>query len=471
MSGRNESSSGREAGRSRLSESRRAALRTLAVARERKAYVRELLNSRAGVEGRSGLSERDAAFAERLALGVAATYGTLDEAIDRHVRRPQVLDPEVRDALRISAFELLFLGKEPRVAVSQGVELVRSQAKSASGLANAVLRRVAEEADAFMAESRAHRYGLPRWLCDRVTDDLGDAALDEFGRAGLTQAPTYLASVPQWIPDEEAVQAFADNGVAVCAAGSVPGAWRASSPRLAVTCPLVTGEDVRSIVTDYGAQVVAYLAAPAPGERMLEVGSGRGTKTILMAGHTHRRGGAARTWALDVHEGRSQVAARRLERARVEGVEQVMGDARDLDSVPGLPAAFERILLDAPCSGTGTLRRHPEITWSLTPEGVDELARSQARMLASCAERLSPGGVITYATCSVLCEEDEDVVDAFLDSELGSRFEVVPPRDLADDADAREELDEHTSPDGYLRTLVRENGCDGHFCACLRRRA
>ena len=431
----------------KLSASRRAALHTLQVARERKAYVRELLNSKAGMVGREGLDERDAAFAERLALGVTATYGTLDEIIDRFVSRP--LDEGVRDALRVAAFEILFLDKEPHAAVSQGVELVKTQAKSAAGLANAVLRRVSENAAPFMAESPAHRFGLPDWLCDRIEHDLGADALDAFGRAGLGQAPAYLASVPGRVRDEDVVDTFDRAGVVVRAAGAAPGA----------------------IVTDYGAQTVAYLAAPAPGMTMLEVGSGRGTKSILMEGHARRAGGAADIWALDLHEGRGVVASERLRRAGVTGVRQVTGDARDLDAVRGLPASFDAILVDAPCSGTGTLRRHPEITWSLGPGDVRELARLQADILRACAARLAPGGVLAYATCSVLCEEDEDVVDEFLDSEQGQGFEVVRPADAARDAVVAEELRAHTSPDGYLRTLVREGRCDGHFCALLRRRA
>lgn len=453
----------------KLSASRRAALHTLQVARERKAYVRELLNSKAGMVGREGLDERDAAFAERLALGVTATYGTLDEIIDRFVSRP--LDEGVRDALRVVAFEILFLDKEPHAAVSQGVELVKTQAKSAAGLANAVLRRVSENAAPFMAESPAHRFGLPDWLCDRIEHDLGADALDAFGRAGLGQAPAYLASVPGRVRDEDVVDTFDRAGVVVRAAGAVPGAWQARDARLAVTSPLVTGEEPCAIVTDYGAQTVAYLAAPAPGMTMLEVGSGRGTKSILMEGHARRAGGAADIWALDLHEGRGVVASERLRRAGVTGVRQVTGDARDLDAVRGLPASFDAILVDAPCSGTGTLRRHPEITWSLGPGDVRELARLQADILRACAARLAPGGVLAYATCSVLCEEDEDVVDEFLDSEQGQGFEVVRPADAARDAVVAEELRAHTSPDGYLRTLVREGRCDGHFCALLRRRA
>lgn len=454
---------------SKLSGSRKAALHTLRVARERNAYVRELLNSRAGEVGKEGLDERDAAFSELLALGVVATIGTLDEAIDRYVFRP--LDSGVRDALRISAYELLFLGKEPHVAVSQGVELVKTQAKSAAGLANAVLRRIANDAASFMASSDDRRFGLPRWLCQRIVADLGPLALQDFGRAGLTPPPTFVASIPQVLPDADALQVFQDQGVVLRKEGLVPGAWRARDSKAAVTCDLVAGQKPRALVTDYSAQVVAYLAAPLPNEKVLELGSGRGTKTALMAGHAYRKGGAATFWAVDVHKGRSEVAAQRLEALGVDQVTQVMGDARDLSRSPELPASFDRVFLDAPCSGTGTLRRHPEITWSITPEDVDALSAAQSQMLAECATRVAPGGTLCYATCSVLCQENEDVVDAFLDSEAGADFSVVKPALLAESDEFAQELDTHTSPDGYLRTLVREGASDGHFCACLKRKA
>ena len=144
-----------------VAAARMAAYRTLCIARERDAYVRELVNSGAAQEVLGHLKAEDRAFARKLALGVCATAGTLDEALDRYIAKPAKVAPGVRDALRISAYELLFLDKPAHVVVSQGVELVRSRAKSAAGLANAVLRRVAENAQAFMAESVPHRCGIP----------------------------------------------------------------------------------------------------------------------------------------------------------------------------------------------------------------------------------------------------------------------------------------------------------------------
>lgn len=458
----------------RLSSSRKAALHTLEVARERSAYVRDLLSSQPGRAGTQDLSEEDRAFAARLALGVTATSGTLDEAIDAYVAKPGKLTPDVRDALRIAAFELLFLHKTPHAAVSQGVELVKTRAKSAAGLANAVLRRIAEGADAFLAASPEHAWGLPAWLWERVVNDLGAGRAAALGAAGLEQAPTYVANVPMWIADRNAEDVLASTGLRVRAAGAVPGAWLAADARAVATSPLLDGPEVKVVVADYGAQLVACLAAPAPGDRMLEVGSGRGTKSILLAGHAHRRGGVARSWALDIHASKGGHAAARLARARVEGVTQVCGDARDLASVAGLPPHLDRILVDAPCSGTGTLRRHPEIAWSLTAADVSACARLQSELLVSCAQRVAPGGQLTYATCSVLREEDEDVVTAFLASEIGAAFEVVSVAQVARNAKLgalAEELEgDYETPEGYLRTCPTAKGPDGHFCAVLRRR-
>lgn len=453
-----------------LSASRKAALTTLCIARERDAYVRELVNSKAGKAAVAKLSPEDRALATRLALGVVATRGTLDEAVDRYASKPEKIAPAVRDALRIAAYEILFLQKSPHAAVSQGVELVKSVAKNAGGLANAILRRVAEGADVFMAESDAHRFGLPAWLYDRVCEELGTEEGQAFGASCLEPAPVYVANVPMWVSDKRAQKAFGEAGMAVEPCGAVPGAWRAENPSAVGGCALV--DECQAVVADYGAQLVAYVGAPEPGDRVLEVGSGRGTKTILLASQAHRRHGAARIWALDVHTYKAAVASERLAKARVEGVCQVTGDARDLGSLAILPPLFEHVLIDAPCSGTGTLRRHPEIAWNLTPEDVTSCAALQLEILRGVAPRVAPGGMLTYATCSVLREEDEAVVQAFLESPEGADFEVVRAPDAvpAGDGAAIDEMADRSTPEGYVRTLPAPGACDGHFCASLRRK-
>ena len=185
---------------SKLSPARKLALDVLMEADLRGMYARDVLSSRASAKA---IDQRDSAFAARLALGVAATQGILDELLDQFLDKPKKVAPRVRMALRISAFEMLYLHTPGRVAVSQGVELVRSGAKSAAGLANAVLHKVADNVEGFATASdvdeserrlvRLSRLmGLPRWLCARImaSFDTPEGALNFAGN--LAPAPLAL---------------------------------------------------------------------------------------------------------------------------------------------------------------------------------------------------------------------------------------------------------------------------------------
>lgn len=402
----------------RLSPARRAALALLGERRRRDARARDLLR---GSDALSKLDERDRGLAVRLVMGVTAAEGALDSMVDAHLRRGAHLEPRVRDALRIAAFELVYLGTRPDVAVSQGVELVRSVAPRATGLANAVLRRVAEEDVAAVAAAR-ERVGsgtfdardlalvgaLPEWLADHV----GTRALTALEPA----APWVAANLVRGNPFDALREAGCEPQE-----GQLPRSLRLGAPARLAPSGLV--ERVVVIPCDLAAQEVALACAPAPGERVLEVGQGRGTKTLLLQNAAVAAGGPCEITAVEVSPRKSELAARRMETAGVaDHVRCVCADGRALPENLG---TFDLVFLDAPCSGTGTLARHPEIAWSLSPEAPAELAALQGELLASAAARVARGGRLVYATCSVLSEENDAVIRAFLASPAGAGFELV----------------------------------------------
>lgn len=477
-----------------LSPARRVALDLLLELEETGAYARDALDASPAMRS---LDRRDAGLAMRLVLGVVASFGCLDELIDTYAARPDRMDGRVREALRIAAFELVYLKREPRAAVSQGVELVRTQARGAAGFANAVLRRIAEDARAYLDAvdvaspsrrrivSLARTGGLPVWLAARVADSIGFDAARELAASQFEPAPVAVHLNP--LDDDAAVELM---GLADAAAVPAP-----SSP-LAGALVRVAGADVvhsaalrRSglAVCDLNAQLVAT-AALAPGS-CLEVGSGRGTKTFVMAAQAARLGIERVAVALELSRKKTRLNVRRLERAGLDGgVSCITGNGCDLDRAleridrgMGERALFSSVLVDAPCSGTGTMRRHPEIPWRLVPEDLetgvrDSLPGLQLALLASAAARVAPGGQLLYATCSVLEEEDEGVLDAFLRCDAGRAFEVAAFSEAEifgheGLADAATYARAHGTARGFFRSCPAPGDFDGHFCARLVRRA
>lgn len=230
--------------------------------------------------------------------------------------------------------------------------------------------------------------------------------------------------------------------------GPVPGSYLLGAPARLAPSGLVERVDV--LPCDLAAQEVVLAAAPEPGSRVLEVGQGRGTKTVLLEGAAVAAGGPCEIVSVEIDPRKSDLAARRMAAAGIsEHVRCVVADGRALAG-EGLPDAllgsFDLVFVDAPCSGSGTLARHPEIAWSLREEALPGLAALQADILRAASARVAPGGLVVYSTCSVLAEEDERVVEALLSGPAGGRFELL---------DARR---------------TDQPGSDTHFVARLRRR-
>ena len=419
------------------SPARQAALRVTSIVRERDAFAQELIHK---YIDSSRMSREDRAFATRLTLGVVSSYGTLDDVINRCLDRVSDINDDVRDALRISTYEIIFLKKEPHAAVSQGVELVKTIAPKASGLANAVLRRIADKAHKFPfgdprtdIEAFARLHAFPEWLAKRALLDLGPEATRDYLAGSNEPAPLFVAINAAKADESEVVETIvAAHGdpVAVSVNGEdIPGCYCLSEGRVLfdgrVRHMIQTGQ---LLVSDASSQQIARLVLteekPAS---LLEVGAGRGTKTVLIQSDAQRRYGSQidEYVTVDNLEFKTNITAERAEEYGIHVSESITGDATVLDDVVG-ERAFDVVFIDAPCSGLGTLRRHPEIRWRLNPEKIDEFAKTGLALLKSASTHVTPGGSIVFSTCTITRAENIDVVKAFLASDEGASFALAP---------------------------------------------
>lgn len=322
------------------------------------------------------LEARDAALATELVLGVLRRQNQLDLLIEHFSGRPAGrLDTEVRLALRLGLYQLRHLDRVPEhAAVSDSVELVKRAGRaSAAGLVNAVLRKVHRRPVAW--PDRATELALPAWLLERWQRHYGRETAEGMAQAALATPETYLRP-----PDARG--------------------WR---------------------IQDIGSQSVVPLLGLAPGQRFLDVCAAPGNKTAQALEY------GVRAVACDCHFSR-------LRLMRGLDCELVV-----LDGAVPLPFAcrFDRILVDAPCSGTGTLARNPEIKWRLKPPDLADLHARQIRLLRHAVERLAPGGRLVYSTCSLEPEENEAVVEEVLrdcgvEAALEQYWRRLPGRDRGD---------------------------------------
>lgn len=477
-----------------VSPSRAVALKVVSRARRRDAYARELL--RAAPE-MARLSLKSRGLASRLVLGSTACRGTLDAVLDSHLRRPHDLEPRVRDALRIACFEVMYLETSPEVAVSQGVELVRTVTRRAAGLANAVLRKVvacdrprvraarerlvdaAKGPSPVSVDDVALAAGMPCWLAERICASLPSSQAAAMALAQLEPAPAWVAANTGVCDASQAFTRLRQSGTAPVPV-ALPGSFVLEKPNALARSGLVGSVDV--VVSDLGSQMVSRIGAPAPGTALLEVGQGRATKTILLENAAASMGGPANVVAVDLSESKVELARERVSHGWEAQVTSLAWDARLLDG-PNLPfeldRSFDTVFCDVPCSGSGTMRRHPEIPWTLQPAMLDAdnpegLPALQGRILEAASRRVAPGGTLVYATCSVLNEEDSAVVDRFLDSPAGRCFQRTDcgraPGVAAASVPFQGMVRQWVIPSGDFASVPAMEGPDGHYAARLVRR-
>jgi 16S rRNA (cytosine967-C5)-methyltransferase len=418
-----------------------------------------------------GLAGRDAAFATELTYGTLRALGTLDlivaEAAGRDVAR---IDPPARDGLRLGAYQLLYTRVPAHAAVNQTVDLVRAVAPGASGFANAVMRAITERSLDQWLEKLAPPYeedpvgnlsvlhNHPQWIIRSFAEALG-GDLDDTARLLIEDnqpASVHLCARPG---RADAVE-LADE------VDGVPGAFSPYAVYLNGGSPreLAAIRDGRAHVQDEGSQLVAaaLLAAPVEGRdtRWLDLCAGPGGKAGLLGSIASLRG--AEVTAVEVAEHRARLVEKATEGMPVTVLPM---DGRSVGRDPDLPEeSFDRVLVDAPCTGLGSLRRRPESRWRRTPADLPPLTRLQRELLVAALRAVRPGGVVAYVTCSPHMVETQVTVSE------GARRSGVE----VDFVDARPLLPPGMPGLGAGPTVQlwpHRHGTDAMFLAVLRRTA
>jgi 16S rRNA (cytosine967-C5)-methyltransferase len=404
--------------------------RECAYAVVRRVFEQDAFADRAFHAEARDLSGRDRSFAMVLAYGAVQRKATLDHVAAVFTERPpERLDAPVLAALRLGLMQVLFMdGVADHAAVHESVELAKRHARGGSGLVNAVLRRALREGrdlvaaldDATPAQA-AVKHSAPAWLAELWWSELG-----------ADRARALLAAVNA--PAESALRVNTLAGAVGEVADSLSVAWH---PAPGIPEGLVLEEPFDAYASaqwergelmpqSRASMTVARAVAPEPGDRVLDLCAAPGAKTSHLAA---LRGGGEGVVAVERHPGRARALRATLERMHVGGATVEVTDAAQ----PRAEGGFDRVLIDPPCSGLGTLQSRPDLRWRTSPERVADLALQQSRILAAGAAATRPGGTLVYSVCTISRAESDAVIDGLLSSH--PEWSSEPPARLAPDTD------------------------------------
>lgn len=422
---------------------------------------------------RAGLAdERDHALLAEIATGTLRWQGQVDHIIANLASRTlERLDREVLVILRLSIYQLAHLDRVPPAAVvHDAVQLAKRAGKaSASGLVNGILRAfqrrgrdgalprrpadlahetAREQALDFLSVTLSH----PRWLATRWLDRLGLDRAIQWAEFNNQPAPLTLRVNRLALTRDDLIRRLSEIGVE-----GTPTRFAGEGVRVLTGNPLIgpLADAGLFVAQDESSQLVARLVDARPGQRVLDLCAAPGGKTTALAGAMSDQGLVV---AVDVRPRRLRLLARTIRRLDVRSAHIVRADAR-----LALPfsATFDRVLLDAPCTGLGTIRREPEIRWRRGEADLRRFASTQLEMLGRAADLIGPSGRLVYSTCSSEPEENEHVVAAFLESHPTFRHLEATV--------ATADLEPVTDRDGYLRTSPSTHGLEAFFGAVLAR--
>lgn len=446
----------RPAAKSRLvSPARRCALDALRRVEEDGAFASAVLATSA-----AELQANDRALCHEVVMGALRQQSWLD-ALLKHLagRDPAKLDREVRRALRAGLYQIRFLTRIPASAVvNETVAHVRANGfTSAAGFANAVLRRAARELEfdptasiSDELERLAVATSHPRFLLERWTQFFGKEAAAAIARANNQSSPTAFRINISHERAAFVLDELAAAGARFIASSLVADAWRIEGANATLRELEAAGA---IYIQSEASQLVAHALDAKAGERVLDACAAPGSKATHIATLVHDR---ALVVAADIHPHRLRLLRRLAARQHLDSIRAVVMDSGAY-VLPFQDESFHRVLVDAPCTGTGTLRHNPEILSRINPADITRLAVLQKRILAAAARAVMPGGRLIYSTCSLELEENEEVVANFLSTQPGWRIieEAVP--------------DALRTATGAARTFPHTHYTDGFFLQVFER--
>jgi 16S rRNA (cytosine967-C5)-methyltransferase len=413
---------------------------------------------------RSFPDPRDRALLTELVMGTLRRRGTLDFTLSSHLVRPiEKTDVVARNALRLGAYQLLFTRAPERAAIFETVQAVKTaRGERMAGLVNAILRKVvrAGKVPALPATEGAERLAValsaPSPLVSALSRSLGSKEAASFLSASLAKPPFVVRANPFRVTRDALLARLARAGMSPSPCRFAPDGIVLSEPRGVHADPGFRAGEY--LAMDEGAQLIAPLLAPRPGEDILDACAAPGGKTTHLAALS---GGKARIVAADVSEGRLRLLRETVSRTGAAGVATRRHDFH-AGPLPESAGKFDKVLADVPCTGMGVIRRNPDAKWRFRPEGPAAMARLQGAILDNAWASLRPGGLLVYCTCTPIEEENEGVVESFLGRNADARAHRKGMRGWPGPQDA-------WTKEGYLRISPDRHGTDGFFAALLRK--
>ncbi|HEU4963086.1 MAG TPA: 16S rRNA (cytosine(967)-C(5))-methyltransferase RsmB [Bacilli bacterium] len=411
------------------------------------------------------LDSRDVGLTTELVYGTVGRLNTLDYYLKPQLKTPlHKLEPWVRNLLRLTVYQLFFLERIPHfAAINEAVEIAKRRGRKASGFINGVLRATLRNQDNLKLPSPQKdwvrhisiKHAHPDWMVETWERTFGRDATEAICEANNTRPAFSLRVNTHRTTRDELLQSLRESGIEATPSTVSPDGILLDEG-LDITA-LPAFRDGLCTVQDESSMLVAQAVAPEPGQRVLDCCAAPGGKTTHLAELMHDDG---EVLAVDIHDHKIELIHNIADRLGLTSIRTAAGDIRDVISDAG---TFDRILLDAPCSGLGVIRRKPDLKWRKEPVDVHDIADIQQDLLDAVSGALKPGGYLIYSTCTIMPEENEELVQEFLNTHPD--FEPAPIGDVLP-AGVRP-----ADPNAwFVQILPQDFNSDGFFISRLRRK-